>query len=540
MMSDTVINLPVATNTKEILTCTIPSDRPLTLKEEDCRPDDSAAVIVVKNLEHVMAQKALERFLSDVFEETLNLESLLQKMHCSSQTIASLKNLSFAPLCRNLTLTLKEKLTQTKEGERLFELAESLYGLFGKEALPVSKIAVKLKLTHMECKRSIIRLKARLCADYVRHIVQDLLQSQIESYEKSALAQVMAMAQKDQEGTRSNKLDLEEWLRGKLTEVARLLETQAAVNIECSGSSKTSLAVAIAARLAEKGQSVLYVCHSRLLASFVREQIDSLNLPINTITFHALCHASAMAAGLKVPRFVSERVFTELFPELLIEAMHLRPELRFDVVVVDEGHALSNNMRRALRACLKDREVGSFLFFYDGKLLGFNRKATVPNACQISLSEELPISERSNALDLYEVLSEKEKHETVSMLVEKLICDDGFCPRDIAILSSRSRGRLRFNLPPEIRIAGKPRADQSKSTLVATSIFKFRALTAPVVILIDLDEEVEEMTAWKLKYFSYLAYGRAREKLILVGSQAAMCKLLPPNAQTIATADLAQ
>lgn len=534
MMSDTVIN---------ILTCTIPLDRQaLSLNEEDaCRPEDSAAVIVVKNLEHVMAQKALERFLSDVFEETLNLESLLQKMHCSSQTIASLKNLSFAPLCRNLTLTLKEKLTQTKEGERLFELAESLYGLFGKEALQVSKIAVKLKLTHMECKRSIIRLKARLCTDYVRHTVQDLLQSQIESYEKSALAQVMAMAQKDQEGpTRSNKLDLEEWLRGKLTELTRLLETQAAINIECSGSSKTSLAMAIAARLAEQGQSVLYVCHSRLLASFVREQIDSLSLPINTITFHALCHASAMAAGLKVPRFVSERVFTELFPELLIEAMHLRPELRFDVVVVDEGHALSNSMRRALRACLKDREVGSFLFFFDGKLLSFNRKATVPNACQISLSEELPISERSNAVDLYEVLSEKQKHETVSMLVEKLICDDGFCPRDIAILSSRSRGRLRFNLPAEIRIAGKPRADQSKSTLVATSIFKFRALTAPVVILIDLDEEVEEMTAWKLKYFSYLAYGRAREKLILVGSQAAMRKLLPPNIQTIATADLAQ
>lgn len=513
--------------------------------------------VVVKNLEHMQAKQALDRFLADVFEGNKGLEELVEQV--GGKSLAdSLRSLAFAPVCRPITLNLKEKLTQTREGERLFELAENLYGLFGREALPVSKIAVKLKLSHLECKRSIIRLKARLATTFVRSLVEEALKEQAEAFARSALAQVMAMNRHSErhlfvQENSENSENLENFSapsenrpgdesQSELSQfdlVVRALAQENKLNIEGpSGSGKTNLAVQLACHLAEQGKSVLYICHSRLLASYVREKVEPLKLAVNPLTFHGMCHASAMAAGLKVPRFVSERVFTELFPELLVEAMHLRPELKFDALIVDEGHALTSSMRRALKACLKDRE-GPFIFFYDAQLLSFNRKAQPPRAQEIILPARRPLIERQEAVELFEAITEKEKHDTVSLLVEKLICEDGYCPRDIAILSSRSKGRLRFNLPSEIRIVGKPRADQNKNTLVATSIFKFRSLTAPVVILIDLDEEVEEMTAWKLKYFSYLAYGRARDKLILVGSQSAMQKLLPQDITTIATADFA-
>jgi hypothetical protein len=63
-------------------------------------------------------------------------------------------------------------------------------------------------------------------------------------------------------------------------------------------------------------------------------------------------------------------------------------------------------------------------------------------------------------------------------------------------------------------------------------------MTAKVVILIDLFDEVEKLSDKKFQYFRYLVWGRATEKLILVGREEAIAKLLPREITTLATKEI--
>ena len=58
------------------------------------------------------------------------------------------------------------------------------------------------------------------------------------------------------------------------------------------------------------------------------------------------------------------------------------------------------------------------------------------------------------------------------------------------------------------------------------------------MILIDLFDEVEKLSDWKFKYFCYLVWGRATEKLIIVGGEEAMTRLLPREITTLATSEI--
>lgn len=89
--------------------------------------------LIIKNLAQVQELAALERMLATIYgsAKPVSLAEILEKVQCDSLTISLLKHLAFAPICTGLLDGLKQSLTITDEGKRLFEISQILFGFHG-------------------------------------------------------------------------------------------------------------------------------------------------------------------------------------------------------------------------------------------------------------------------------------------------------------------------------------------------------------------------------------------------------------------------
>lgn len=542
--------------------------------------------LIIKNLAQMQELAALERMLATIYgsSKPVSLAEILEKIQCDSLTISLLKHLAFAPICNGLLDGLKQSLTMTDEGKRLFEISQILFGFHGQVSVSSrfsanngvgsnTTIAVKLKLSPAEVKQSTIRLKARLQAPNVRNLVEQIVRQQLAIFKSSGLCQAMLLQQNSfvasgpvtGEWTVSSKVSAESEIPRQVEKVLTALAKTNRINIVGgTGTGKTAIASEVALALAQAGKKVLMVTHSRLLAAQLRYQHQQYLTELEqkeqhhfsptqrtsaqecstlTIsTFHALCHSAAQTANLNPPKSISTRVFNEIFPELLIEATNLQSDLKFDAIVVDEGHSFGASLWRALMHCLKDQANGEFVFCYDPQLLVFNRLSIVPHAAttielKTSLKPNIDLLASNESTELYEVSTVDEQAETVQFVVDNLLEGGKYHPNEIAILSANNEKSHRFKFANGVKVCQQPVKAKSKAIL-ETSLFQFRALTAKVVILIDLFDEVEKLSDWKFQYFCYLVWGRATDKLIIVGREEAMARLLPREVTTLATAEI--
>ncbi|MFA6209866.1 MAG: DEAD/DEAH box helicase family protein [Candidatus Obscuribacterales bacterium] len=542
--------------------------------------------LIIKNLAQMQELAALERMLATIYgsSKPVSLAEILEKIQCDSLTISLLKHLAFAPICTGLLDGLKQSLTMTDEGKRLFEISQILFGFHGQVSVSSrfsanngvgsnTTIAVKLKLSPAEVKQSTIRLKARLQAPNVRNLVEQIVRQQLAIFKSSGLCQAMLLQQNSfvasgpvtGEWTVSSKVSAESEIPRQVEKVLTALAETNRINIVGgTGTGKTAIASEVALALAQAGKKVLLVTHSRLLAAQLRYQHQQYLAELEekeqhhfspthrtsaqecstlTIsTFHALCHSAAQTANLNPPKSISTRVFNEIFPELLIEATNLYSDLKFDAIVVDEGHSFGASLWRALMHCLRDQANGEFVFCYDPQLLAFNRLSIVPHAAttielKTCLKPNIDLLASNESSELYEVSSAEEQAETVQFVVDNLLEGGKYHPNDIAILSANNEKSHRFKFANGVKVCQQPVKAKSRAIL-ETSLFQFRALTAKVVILIDLFDAVEKLSDWKFQYFCYLVWGRATDKLIIVGREEAMARLLPREVTTLATAEI--
>jgi hypothetical protein len=269
-------------------------------------------------------------------------------------------------LCAGLLQGLKQSMTITDEGKRLFEISQIYFGFYGHTGSSFSlssssntAISVHLKLSAAEVKQATIRLKARLQAPNVRQLVEQILRQELALFKSSGLCQAMLqqrqsfipMGPTEGQWTISTKISAEIEIPRLVQKTLWALAADNTVNIVGgTGTGKTSIASEVALKLSQ-GQKVLLVTHSRLLAAqlryqyeqFLRDQetkrkiyfepepvsnSDGANAKQGSLTistFHALCHSAALAANLNPPKFRSTKVFNEIFPELLMEANRLYP-----------------------------------------------------------------------------------------------------------------------------------------------------------------------------------------------------------------------
>lgn len=130
----------------------------------------------------------------------------------------------------------------------------------------------------------------------------------------------------------------------------------------CAGSGKTMLGLMRAQRLSDIGLGVLFLCYNKPLADFLKPKLENGTV----ITFHGLCEKAAKELEKRDYRSDnSERLFTEIYPSLLIEYAE-KNQLQFDAIIVDEAQDFHENYWMAVASLLKPDSY-LYIFFDDNQ-----------------------------------------------------------------------------------------------------------------------------------------------------------------------------
>ena len=337
------------------------------------------------------------------------------------------------------------------------------------------------------------------------------------------------------------KVEAEDLLRLTEEQVA-VLDSLAAHNrlaIEgAAGTGKTVLAMEKARRLATTGAKVLLLCFNRPLAAHLRQQAEGFTVE----TFHDFCERMARRAALPfdapVEHGPQHRPFwEEETPMLLLRALELLPEERYDAIVVDEGQDFLPDWWPCLDEALAQGREGTLYAFYDAhqSIFGGHRP---PEALEISeyrlmhnCRNTARIAEYAARLMNLEPCvkvgapqgeqvenivcrNAEEMARKVAGRLTELVGVEGIDPARIAILSTRT---LRNSPFTDDRRAGRfelvslDAGRLSKNRMVFETLYRFKGLEADVVILLNLPGGSKAIESKDL----YVAATRAKHLLIV-------------------------
>ena len=347
----------------------------------------------------------------------------------------------------------------------------------------------------------------------------------------------------------------------RLTEeqYARLDELEA--NPRClfegaAGTGKTLLALEHARREERTGSKVLLVCFNRLLAEWLRQQTDDIEVTAGT--WHAIARRLILTSSVANEFAEQERealercdagsLFGELYP-LYGEAALEEMGAPFDVLVLDEAQDLGDRqtldfLNLAIRGGLAG---GRWAIFGDftrqalhggtvdpAEVLSQYSKHFVRAKLTLNCRNTRRIAEETTILAGFDrppfrlgkeigLPVEHRYWKTPSDLVESLthvlggLIKEKMSPDTIVLLSPR---RLEnSSLAGIVRISGVPLVDASHATTSArkdavrfSTIHSFKGLESQVVIIVDIDAVEGEQSQSLL----YVAMSRARSLLILM------------------------
>jgi hypothetical protein len=317
-----------------------------------------------------------------------------------------------------------------------------------------------------------------------------------------------------------------------------------------AGTGKTTLAIEAARRSKAAGRRVLFICYNRLLGKWLADQTQSLYPSVTTRTLHS--HMLQVAGQTCTDDETKTPTFWENdLPNFAIDRL-LGDETStwsFDELVIDEApDVLRSNYLEFLDLTLKGGLASG-----RWRLFGDFEKQAIYNSADISLSQlftrigEVPIySLRANCRNTPRIAAlvhllagltpdysrvlrpdngiepefyyyKDRNHQTklLSIIIDKFH-KDGFMPHDIVLLSS---------LTDKNCLAASVGSDSFQHSLCAFSkasqnnirygsIFAFKGLEAPAIIVTDIDH-LNNLEAQSL---FYVAITRALHRLaILLG-----------------------
>jgi len=325
------------------------------------------------------------------------------------------------------------------------------------------------------------------------------------------------------------------------------LQPQAAI-FGCAGSGKTMLAMEKTQRLANEGFTVLFTCYNKNLAQWVRMRFEqdpyTANERITVAHYHALAQEFCRKAGVTLPSNVNTLpatqqadYYNDTLPSALHEAIGKLP-VRFDAIVADEGQDFTELWWVTLQALLKDPEQGIFYIFFDNNQRIYQRDIALPFS---ELRYPLPLNCRNTDKIHEEVLRFYRGNPKPASRGPA-----GLLPELVPVESGDVRGALRRvfadifttqRLPLRSIVVLTPRSARTSTfkegdrigavTLTwdqrpgpgqvqVSSIYGFKGLEAPVVVLAELDAlKVNMQNSDELLY---VALSRARDHLIVLGT----------------------
>jgi len=313
-----------------------------------------------------------------------------------------------------------------------------------------------------------------------------------------------------------------------------------------AGSGKSSVVHVFMEKQAQQGQRVLFLCFNRLLAEKRKQLWRQFHHQDNAFiqTFYGFCNDFLESQGVKLnfQRMHNDSMnfWQEAFDRVM--SMNIAEEWLFDTLIVDEGQDFHADWYEIAKLFLRDN--ANILWLEDPQqrlnsgraiaLDGFvgyrcNTNYRSPELIARFIQKNLPVQfEIGNLLpgldvDVYGYSDAKQQPKIAARIVQDLI-QQGFTQDEICIVSCKGVNKSVFsrvdrisNLPVS-RFTGK--YDDYGQQIITPgklrfdSIYRFKGLESPAVILVDVDFE-RQLTSDQINLL-FCGMTRATVKLSVV------------------------
>lgn len=309
-----------------------------------------------------------------------------------------------------------------------------------------------------------------------------------------------------------------------------------------AGTGKTMLALEKARRLANEGFRTLLTCFNRPLAEELREIVgEEENLTVDT--FLSYCQSMASSAGIELPSSeVDPAAFFSELPGALERALEAMPQERFDAIIVDEGQDFHSDWLTRLELSMRKPETDILYIFYDGNQKIYGREFALPeNMSRFRLTKNLRNTQNIHrfALPYYQgreydavgppgasvelvEAAQDDLREQLRMAIHRLTKKEKVKLEDIAVLTGRALDRsvvAEWDRVGTFKL-GKMRVDDPHKEVLVDSLWRFKGLERPVIILIDFADAIE-----RDETLFYIAATRARDHLVVIEDSATIAAL---------------
>jgi DNA helicase IV len=329
-----------------------------------------------------------------------------------------------------------------------------------------------------------------------------------------------------------------------------------------AGTGKTLLAAEEARRRSREGLNTLLLCYNRPLAGFLKQCFKESPKP-NVHSFHEFCGMMAAAAKITLPEIADQRLlYTKLLPDVLVKALEIRPDLRYDAIIVDEAQDFLADWWPPIELCMRSESEGILYVFYDANQRVYPTSGQFVTALPqspVMLSRNIrnakPIFDLSRQLytgsrylsagpegtpvEYEEIASSANLRERLGQVVGRICVTEKIPPEDVAILSGMDRAAsMVAGLPRVGRFDTVSAEDPRAGALTVDTIRRFKGLERPVVLLVEVSDilDVPELL--------YVAVTRARLKLLMIGTGRELGDLrnllqeLPPRQASLNTVQI--
>lgn len=145
-----------------------------------------------------------------------------------------------------------------------------------------------------------------------------------------------------------------------------------------AGTGKTAMAIELAHRLTERGERVLFMCYTALLAAHLRHLEEDRPRESRIAAIQTL-HGLGTKWGIRVPQEPNPDFWEVECPQLIKQAAQAAPESeRFDAIVVDEAQDFSPLWWDTVQSLLRDPANGRIHVFSDTGQTLYDRPGGVP------------------------------------------------------------------------------------------------------------------------------------------------------------------
>lgn len=320
-----------------------------------------------------------------------------------------------------------------------------------------------------------------------------------------------------------------------------------------AGTGKTLIALEAARRLSQKGKRVLLLCYNRVLASYLRKEIEDGNVTVSSLhrLLYQLIRDTGLTEKISDAKVSSEELYKQVYAqvaeEAILELLNAGELEKYDALIIDEGQdILYSPVIDVLSELLEggypsgcwlilsdpDFQAGVYQGLDEAVVKYFNKlnpvaidlkdnfrnpKKVVREVCTI-MGMDMPICKREidEKVEYLEYKTKQEQGKKLRALLLDLI-RNGAPASSISILSAcRTEDSCVATYPPDIgkeilHIKDNLEAENEEESFTASTISSFKGLENDIIILTDLPEP-RDNDNWGQSIL-YVAMTRAKTKL---------------------------